>query len=91
MRYPDGVIVKVGDVIWWDEGASVGKVAEIVETPDSLNAWGVEHPGILICCNPLRDLPSCDVFHPQRLFFDEGVAVLTDAEKANLYESNGSG
>ena len=75
MKYPDGQSVKIGDLIWWDEGTAIGRVARIIDAESQLKEWGLEEYGIFISCDPDSNELSCDVFHPYRLFEDEGIEI----------------
>ncbi len=73
MRYPDGAIVCLGDLIWWNEGTQKGKVALIVETKEKQLEWGLSENGIFISVNYSNEELSADVFYSEDSFDDEGI------------------
>ncbi len=89
MRYLDGKTIKTGDIIWWNEGTCVGRVATIVEpadTAEKMAAWGLDESGIFI--SPRIRLPLVDgVYQPHSDFEDEGIGLMSENELAELYEA----
>lgn len=73
MQYPDGSIVCLGDLIWWNEGTQRGKVALILETKEQQLEWGLSENGIFISANSTNKELSADVFCSEDSFEDEGI------------------
>lgn len=87
MNYPDGTVIVVGDVIWWNEGGCIGRVACIVDTPDSWISKGLAEPGIFICNDLAFDELTCDVFNSEAQFLDEGIGKLSCDEMRGLTDA----
>lgn len=83
MRYPDGSTVKLGDLVWWDEGNSVGRIIDIHETKEQCANWGVEEPGVAICYDG-AGMGGLFVGCPQRAFPEEGIRRLTTEEEGEV-------
>jgi len=91
MKYPEGEQVKLGDVIWWNEGSNRGKVALILENPEDflefgiappgaetkeqLSSYGPSETGIYICASLESEEMTTDVFCPEEDFTDEGIGL----------------
>lgn len=81
MTYPTGEIIEIGDLIWIDEGAQQGLVAEVVEDSDSLASRGVEGIGIFVALTrPSGSTPTQDLFIMQRFFKNEGIGPVAAHE-----------
>ncbi|MEO6034806.1 MAG: hypothetical protein ABIQ35_06100 [Verrucomicrobiota bacterium] len=48
IRYTDGNVAQVGDLIRIDNGEREGRVEDIVDSREEVEAWGLDHPGILV-------------------------------------------
>ena len=89
MKYPDGTVVQVGDLVWWDEGACLGYVQLILESPADYEAWGLDEPGIMICGSHPFDPEVTGVYHSADSLEDEGVGLLSGPEHLELEEALG--
>lgn len=84
--FPNDNLIAKDDLIWFNEGVSVGFIYEIVEDP---SFWGVEETGVMIqSLHPLEvkereDSPGL-FFYPESSFADEGIGRLTDNEKKEV-------
>ena len=80
MKYPDGSIVAINDIVWWNEGLYVGKIDGIYSSPSEINAMGLNEPSISIRYDDSSDQVGCSVIYPISSFRDEGIGKLTIAE-----------
>ena len=64
------------------------KVAEIVNSPEAMKSWGVDEPGVFICCDATSDELSCDVFQNEAEFYNEGIAKLSEQELQEKIENS---
>lgn len=101
MKYPNGVPIMVGDVIWWNEGKAKGIVGLILDSKESfeflslavpgkesieqLEKFGPSEYGIMICANSDGDYISCDVFCPESDFEDEGICLISRAKSEETH------
>lgn len=92
MKYPNGDMVCIGDLIWWNEGSSQGVVVKVLEfkedfeslslatpkheTVNQLKNFGSSEKGIMICANLQRDEMTMDVFCPECDFEDEAISLI---------------
>ena len=83
MKYPDGSTVRLGDLVWWDEGNSIGRIIGINETKEECTNWGVEDPGVAICYDG-SGIGGLFIGYPQRAFAEEGIRRLTLEEERKL-------
>jgi hypothetical protein len=52
------------------------RVSEIIDTADKLSIWGLDKYGIFLCCDPLADLLTQDIFVSEEVFiFDDITPV----------------
>ena len=90
MTYPSeyalikGEVIKIGDLIWYNEGVGVGFVYDIITTPEE---WGLEDSETGIMIQSLHPLQTKEKEHSPGLYFnseslleDEGVGRLTGHE-----------
>jgi hypothetical protein len=85
MRYPDGMLVNVGDHIWWNEGSCIGFIQTIVEGKAHEKAWGFDEPHILISGNHPRNPDDVGyVAYSPSDFIDEGIGRLIPTEEEML-------
>jgi len=83
MKYPDGSTVRLGDLVWWDEESSIGRIIGIHETKEQCANWGVEDPGVAICYDG-SGMGGLFIGYPQRAFVEEGIRRLTTEEDAEV-------
>jgi hypothetical protein len=93
MRYPEGQEIRVGDLVWWDEGACVGHVQWIWdEERDGDYFWlgeNLQGPPIWISnTHPYQSSNSFEgIPHDEASLADEGVGLLTEDEKHELRDA----
>ena len=76
MLYPNGQEICKGDLVWWDEGISIGYVEAIVEDDSESN----EPAHVLICRHPFRENYDSGERIYESEFVDEGFGLLSDEE-----------
>lgn len=89
--------VRVGDLIWWNEGVCVGFVEEVMEEQSDYEAWGLDEPSIAL--TNLHPFAANELKHKQHIGFvttggtvvhglddleDEGIGLLSDHERSEL-------
>ena len=85
MNYPDGIQMKRGDLVWWNEGGCVGYVQSIAETPEEYTAWGLDGPhAFLAAAHPYDPTQESGVAYPPGCFEDEAIGLMTEDEAAEL-------
>jgi hypothetical protein len=85
MKYPDGSMIQVGDLIWWDEGLCVGYVQVIAESKSDYAAWGLQAPHIFVSnTHPFDSTLLSGVSYPETCLKDEGIGLLTSDERIQL-------
>ncbi|MGB6220934.1 hypothetical protein [Haloferula sp.] len=104
MRYPkqyalgdDPEEVRVGDLIWWNEGVCVGFVEEVMEDQGDFERWGLDEPSIALTnlhpfeANEAKHkqhigsvMSGCTVVHSLDDLEDEGVGLLSEHERSEL-------
>ena len=76
MKYPSGQLVRERDVIWWNEGCGIGRVAEVLEDAEAYTTAGLDEPSIII--DPKVSGPlEAQVIYPASCFDEEGMDLLT--------------
>ena len=87
MNYPDGHLIRVGDLIWWNEGSCVGHVHVIAETPAEFEAWGLEEPHIFVDnTHPFDPTIGSGVAYNEACFEDEAIGLL-DPKEIGMFEA----
>ena len=94
MRYPEGQLIQVGDLIWWEEGTCVGFVETILEDQTEYTSWGLKAPSLAFTnLHPFEANQSKHKQHigppgrggttiyPESKLVDEGIGLLSDHEK----------
>ncbi|MCB1098683.1 MAG: hypothetical protein KDN22_24135 [Verrucomicrobiae bacterium] len=85
MKFPSGEIIRKGEMIWWDEGARIGVVHEVLEEKEELEAWGLEDPHIVLSGSlPYSPDDKGYISYPLSSFVDEGIEMLTAAERIEI-------
>lgn len=85
MKYPNGSTIKVGDLIWWDEGHCVGYVQVLAESKEEYERWGLDHPHIFVSNrHPFDSKLETGAAHDEACFEDEGIGLLTMDEQREL-------
>lgn len=86
MRYPDGSMIRVGDLIWWNEGQCVGYVQVVAESKEDYESWGLGRPHIFVSNrHPYDPSLGSGVAHDEACLEDEGIGLLTPEER-NKFE-----
>ena len=78
MNYVDGSVMKVGDLIWWNEGCNRGRVALILETAEDLAEWGLRNYGFFISTDEHSENLKCVVYYHETDIEDEGIALIIE-------------
>ena len=82
MQYPDGSMIQIGDLIWWDEGFCVGYVQAIEESKTEYESWGQNEPHIFVSNNhPFDATTHSGVAYPESSLADDGIARLNPEER----------
>ena len=82
MIYPDGSTIRVGDLIWWDEGLCIGYVQAIVESKEEYKSWGLDAPHIFLSnTHPFDSKITSGVCYNRASFDDEGIGLLNPEER----------
>jgi hypothetical protein len=85
MTYPDGSTVGVGDLVWWNEGHSVGYVQVVAESKDDYESWGLKVPSIFLSNrHPFDRSLGTGVAYDRASFEDEGIGLLSLEELNQL-------
>lgn len=80
MIYPEGETVRVGDIIWTNEGINVQRVVRIMESPLDFQKEGLEEPGIY-WTSDLSEFSSDVIgFEAEADFEYEGIGRLSSDE-----------
>ena len=104
MRYPKQYAlddepeeVRVGDLIWWNEGVCIGFVEEVMGERTDYESWGLDEPSIAL--TNLHPFAANAVKHKQHMGFlttggsavyglddleDEGIGLLSDHERSEF-------
>jgi hypothetical protein len=67
MKYPNGVEVRVGDKVRFEQGGSTGTVERIIDT--NFADWSVDEPGVM-----LLSAPFGRIFIPVSMFVSQEIA-----------------
>lgn len=85
MQYPDGSPIRVGDLIWWDEGYCVGHVQVVAESVEEYECWGLDSPHVFVSNNhPFDPALSTGVAHDAPSLEEEGIGPLSAEERAEF-------
>ena len=89
--------IRIGDLVWWNEGTCIGYVLAIVDQPEQCEAYGLDKPHIdLSNLHPFEANQSKHplytgapwsggtVIHHEPCFEDEGIGPLSQHEHAEL-------
>lgn len=89
--------VRVGDLVWWNEGVCVGFVEEVMEERSDYERWGLDEPSIAL--TNLHPFAANGAKHKQHIGFvrsggtvvyslgdleDEGIGLLSGHERSEL-------
>ena len=104
MRYPrenaigtEPDVIRIGDLVWWNEGVCVGFIADLWEKEQGNKRWGMDGPGIALTnLHPFAPneqghkkhigftANGGTVMYPANTLADEGVELLSPHERAEL-------
>src|SRR4051812_37227185 len=85
MQYRDGSPIRVGDLIWWDEGCCVGHVQAVAESPEEYAAWGLDSPHVFVSnSHPFDPSVTSGVAYPATLLEDDGIGPLSAEERGEF-------
>ena len=88
MKYTDGTIIRVGDLVWWNGGGCLGYVQVVAETRAEYERWGLTSPHIFVSNRHPFDISlGSAVAHNESCFEDEGISLVTPQEKLDLKEA----
>ncbi len=88
MKYPDGSTIKIGDLIWWDEGYCVGYVQAVAESRAELGSWGFDKPHILVSnIHPFDPASHTGVAYGESFLTDDGIGLLTPEERVQFEQA----
>jgi len=89
--------IRVGDLVWWNEGVCVGFIEKVIESRKDYESWGLEEPSVAL--TNLHPFDANERKHKQHIGFvssggtvlnsedqlkDEGVGLLSSHERSEL-------
>lgn len=88
MKYPDGNIICVGDLIWWNEGSCVGYIQSVAESEEEYKSWGLDRPHLFLSnIHPFDPSEKSGIAYDEACLVDEAIGLLTKAESDDLTEA----
>lgn len=87
MEYPDGAPIRVGDLVWWNEGRNIGFVQSIVESMEECEQWGLAGPHIFFADRHPFDPAVTGIAYPVSSLADEGVSQLTPQDLTSVAQA----
>ncbi len=88
MKYLNGNDIALTDPVWWNEGANVGRVSQILEKKEQWNLWGLDEPGVFVCMDFSGKTMTDDVFISQKEFEVDGFEQMTLEEDGKIKEAH---
>lgn len=77
MKYPEGQNIKIGDLVWWDEGVCVGHIQVIAESKEDYESWGLSEPHIFVDNDhPFDSSIGIGIAHNHGCLENEGIGLL---------------
>ncbi|SHM50879.1 hypothetical protein [Phytopseudomonas punonensis] len=66
MNYASGETVDIGDSVTLEHGKTPGIVYAVIESPQQINEWALDEPGIMIEAEPfgLVFWPASEIYDP---------------------------
>jgi hypothetical protein len=66
MNYSSGETVEIGDSVTLEYGRTPGVVCAVIESPQQINEWALDEPGIMIEAEPfgLVFWPESETYDP---------------------------
>lgn len=78
-------MMRIGDLVWWDEGHCVGYIQVIAQTNDDCQNLGLRSPHIMISNSHPFDPSVCiGVAHEVTCLDDQGIRPFTAREQQEL-------
>lgn len=88
MNYPGGTTIRVGDLVWWNEGECVGYVQMVADTRAEYERWGLTSPHMFVSNRHPFDISlEAGVAHDQACLEGEGIGLLASQEKIEFEEA----
>ena len=85
MNYPDGSMVCVGDLVWWNGGTRAGHIQGIMETKAEYQSWDMTEPFVFISNeHPFNPQMTMGIAYPASSFNDDGIGLLNSEERDAL-------
>jgi len=85
MKYPNGEEIKVGDLIWWNEGEATGYVQSIIVSEQELREWNLDEPHLFLAnIHPFDPTSVAGIGYPQSHLEDDGIRPLSVDERQQL-------
>lgn len=85
MKYPDGNVICVGDLIWWNEGSCIGFIQSVAESKEEYESWGLDCPHLFLSMiHPFDPSEKSGIAHDEACLADEAIGLLTKAEAHDL-------
>jgi len=66
MNYSTGEVVEIGDSVALEHGKTPGVVQVVIETPQQIEEWGLDEPGIMVESEPFGWVfwPTSETYDP---------------------------
>jgi len=66
MNYSSGETVEIGDSVTLEHGKTLGVVYAVIESPQQINEWALDEPGMLVEAEPfgLVFWPASETYDP---------------------------
>ena len=81
MNYPDGAVVRIGDLVWWNGATRVGHIQGIMETKAEYQSWNLTEPFVFIANeHPFNPHLTVGIAYPASSFNDDGIGLLNSEE-----------
>ena len=84
MKYPDGTLIAVHDLVWWNGGIGIGHITAVFESAEECLQVGLSEPSIFICYDGSDSNDGASVIYPERAFVEDGIGRLTKEEEAEV-------
>ncbi len=80
MKYVNGEIIKIGDVVWYCSRTTICRIAAIIEDQKSIDHWSLDKKGVFLCDDPLATRMECNIFVSEDIFKYDDIAVVSDVD-----------
>jgi len=88
MDYPDGTLMRCGDLIWWNECLWLGYVQHIAEKQEEFEAWGLDSPHAFFANYHPFDPTQTGIAYSPHCFHDEVISKPTQQELNEFLEAS---